>query len=266
MPMFNTRRLAAAGVALLALAGTLAGCGDLTVQPKSTITSGNIFSDPTSYRAFLAKLYGGLGVTGQAGPNADNTTPPADIAGIDEGFSQYMRAYWQFQEVPTDEAVIGWGDPGLPVVNTQLWSASNEWVNAMYSRIFYQVALANQFLRETTESKLTSRGATAALKTQVEAYRAEARFLRALSYYHAMDLFGSVPLVDENFDVAALPHQGTRAEVFAFVESELKAIRPALPAVSTGNNYGRASQAAVDMILAKLYLNAQVYTGTARYS
>src|SRR5215208_473684 len=266
MPMFNTRRLAAAGVALLALAGTLAGCGDLTVQPKSTITSGNIFSDPTSYRAFLAKLYGGLGVTGQAGPNADNTTPPADIAGIDEGFSQYMRAYWQFQEVPTDEAVIGSGDPGLPVINTQLWSASNEWVNAMYSRIFYQVALANQFLRETTDAKLSGRGATAQLKTEVAGYRNEARFLRALSYYHAVDLYGPVPIVDENFDVSKLPTQATRAQVFGFVESELKAVREALPATSTGDYYGRASQAAVDMILAHLYLNAEVWTGTARYA
>jgi hypothetical protein len=251
-------RLAVVGVAL---AIATAACGDLTVEPKSTITAANVFTDPASYKSFLAKLYGGLVLTGQSGPAGNG-----DVAGIDEGFSQYIRGYWQMQELPTDEAIIGWGDTGLPELNKMTWSASNVFVNAMYSRIYYQVALANQFLRETTPAKLSERGASAALQSEVAGYRAEARFLRALSYWHAIDLFGDVPLVDENFPVSALPVQKPRAEVFAFVESELKAIRPELPAKSTGDYYGRASQAAVDMVLAHLYLNAQVYTGTARWA
>lgn len=250
-------RFLTAGVLLLAALA----CGDLSVQPRSTVTDASIFNDPASYRAFLAKLYAGLAVTGQEGPAGN-----ADIQGIDEGFSQYVRGYWQMQELPTDEVIIGWGDTGLPELNTQLWSASNVFISAMFSRIFYQVALANQFLRETTDAKLSSRGASAQLRAQVEGYRAEARFLRALSYYHAVDLFGNVPLVDENFDVSALPRQAPRAEVFAFVETELEAIRPLLPAGSSGDNYGRASQGAVDMVLAKLYLNAETYTGTERWS
>ncbi|MFL5561564.1 MAG: RagB/SusD family nutrient uptake outer membrane protein [Gemmatimonadaceae bacterium] len=253
----TTRWLVTTAVALAAIAA----CSDVPVQPKSTITSANIFSDPTSYKAFIAKLYGGLVVTGQNGPDGN-----ADIAGIDEGFSQYIRGYWQLQELPTDEAIIAWGDIGLPELNTQTWSASNPFVNAMYSRIYYQVALANQFLRETTDPLVASRGASAALKEQIHGYRAEARFLRALSYWHAIDLYGNVPLTDENFDLRTLPHQATRAEVFNFVESELKAIRPLLPPKSTGDYYGRASQAAVDMVLAHLYLNAKVYTGTDRYA
>ena len=243
------------------LLAVMTACGDLTVQPKSSITTGNVFSDTTSYRAFLAKLYAGLVVTGQNGP--DNNP---DILGIDEGFSQYTRGYWQMQELPTDEAIIAWGDIGLPELNTMTWSASNVFVNAMYSRIFYQVAVANQFLRETRDTTLTRRGVSTELRTQIQQYRAEARFLRALSYWHALDLFGSVPLVDEDVILTTLPRQGTRTEVFTFVESELKAIRSALPAKSTGANYARASQASVDMLLAKLYLNAKVYTGTDRSS
>jgi hypothetical protein len=254
----STWKWLATGVVVLAVNSA---CGDLTVQPKSSITSANIFSDPASYKAFLAKLYGGLVLTGQNGP--DNNP---DIAGIDEGFSQYLRGYWYLNELSSDEGIIGWGDIGLPEINKQTWAASNPFVNAMYSRIYYQVALANQFIRETTDSKLDSRGASAALKTQVHGYRAEARFLRALSYWHALDMFGNVPLTDENTDVASLPKQATRAEVFSFVESELKAIRPLLPAKSTGDYYGRASQAAVDMVLAHLYLGAKVYTGTDRYA
>jgi starch-binding outer membrane protein, SusD/RagB family len=249
-----TARLGAVGILL---AATAVACNnDLTVQPVSTITSANIFTDSASYRAFLAKLYSGLVVTGQTGPDGN-----PDIGGIDEGFSQYVRGYWQLQELPTDEAIIGWNDIGLPELNTQTWSASNPFVNAMYSRIFYQVALANQFLRETTDEKLTSRGTSASLVTQVHQYRAEARFLRALSYYHALDLFGNVPVVDENFDVTKLPTQATRSDVFNFVEKELKDVIPLLPAAKTGQ-YGRADQGAANMVLAHLYLQAKVYTGT----
>src|SRR5690349_4232055 len=195
-----TRRLGIAGVLLIAAA--TACSNDLTVQPKSTITSANIFSDTTSYRAFLAKLYAGLAVTGQSGPDGK-----PDISGIDEGFSQYVRGYWQLQELPTDEAIIGWGDTGLPELNTQTWSAANPFTTAMYARIFYQVALANEFLRQTSDAQLSARGTPAALVTEVQGYRAEARFLRALSYYHALDLFGNVPIVDENFDISKLPVQ-----------------------------------------------------------
>jgi hypothetical protein len=120
-------------------------------------------------------------------------------------------------------------------------------------------------LRETTDEKLAARGASTALKASVQQFRAEARFLRTLSYWHALDLFGNVPLVDEKFDISQLPKQATRAEVFTFVESELKAIRSQLPAAKKGQ-YGRADQGALDMVLANLYLNAKVYTGTDRYS
>ena len=149
----STRWLAV-GSAALCLA--LPACNnDLTVAPQSNITTGNIFSDTTSYRAFLAKLYAGLAVTGQSGPDGK-----PDISGIDEGFSQYVRGYWQLQELPTDEAIIGWGDTGLPELNTQTWSAANPFTTAMYARIFYQVALANEFLRQTSDAQLSPRGTT----------------------------------------------------------------------------------------------------------
>ena len=257
--MYNksTRWLIASIAALCLVA--VACSQDLTLQPQSQITSGNIFSDPAAYEEFLAKLYAGLAVTGQQGAAGN-----PDINGIDEGFSQYVRGYWQLQELPTDEAIIGWGDTGLPELNSQTWSASNPFTTAMYARIFYQVALGNEFLRQTSDAALASRGTSAALATQIAGFRAEARFLRARSYYHALDLFGNVPVVDENFNLAALPAQSTRADVFAFVESELKAVRSALPATSTGAYYGRASQAAVDMTLAHLYINAKVWSGTDR--
>ncbi|MHB0948491.1 MAG: RagB/SusD family nutrient uptake outer membrane protein [Gemmatimonadaceae bacterium] len=245
--------------ALVLLVG--AGCTDLTVQPKSTVSSANIFNEPGSYRLFLAKLYGGLAVTGQEGPAGSG-----DIAGIDEGFSHYLRLWWQMEELPTDEAAIAWNDAGVQELNTQLWSSSNQFLVAMYYRIFFQVSLANEFLRETTDAKLAGRGVSGPLATDIAQYRAEARYLRALSYWHAVDLFGSVPLIDENFALGKTPpKQASRTEVFDFVVSELTAIRAQLPAAGAAQ-YGRVDQGAVAALLAEVYLNAGVYTGTDRYA
>lgn len=251
--------LRAISVSALLVAGL--GCTDVTTEPKSTVTGANVFNDPSSYRAFLAKIYAGLAVTGQQGGAGK-----PDIQGIDEGFSHYVRLVWQMNELPTDEAAIAWNDQGVQELNTQIWATSNQFLNAMYYRIFFQVSMVNEFLRETTDEKLAARGATDALKAQVATYRAEARFLRALSYWHGIDLFGSIPLVVETDPIGSTPpKQATRTELFNYVESELKAIQPQLPS-RTAVEYGRVSSAAATMLLAKLYMNAQVYTGTARYS
>src|SRR3989454_8046664 len=139
------------------------GCTDPTVAPKSSVSSANVFNDPNAYRAFLAKIYGGLIVTGQRGPDGS-----PDIGLIDEGFGEYLRLYWYLQEMPTDEAVIGWNDPGLPDLNTGVWGASNSMVNAMYYRVFYQIMLVNEFLRQSTDAKLAERNQNdPTLKTNV---------------------------------------------------------------------------------------------------
>ena len=236
-------------------------CTDVTVAPKSTVASTNIFNEASSYRAFIAKIYAGLAVTGQQGPAGS-----ADITSNDEGFSSYTRLIWQMQELPTDEAAIAWNDDGVQTLNTQLWTSSNPFLGMMYYRIYFQVGLVNEFLRQTTDALLASRNVSPQLQSDIKVYRAEARFLRALSYWHGIDLFGDIPLVtEENAIGKTPPQQRTRAEVFDYVVSELNAIRPDLPAGGTGQ-YGRADQGAVAMLLAKLYLNAQVYAGTDRYA
>jgi hypothetical protein len=239
----------------------VAGCTDLTLEPKSSVTEANIFSDPNSYRAFLARVYAGLALSGQAGGAG-----LPDISGIDEGFSQYLRLYWETEELPTDEAVIAWGDIGLPEMNTATWTSSSRMVVAMYYRIYFQVVMANEFLRQTTDAKLDGRGVVGPLRAQIATYRAEARFLRALSYWHGIDLFGSIPLVTEDNPIGGpLPTQSTRAQIYDFIVSELNDIRSSLPAAGP-SSYGRATPAAADMLLAEVYLNAGVYTGTTHYA
>src|SRR5918992_3480919 len=214
-------------------------CTDTTELPITTITDTNFFSDPSSYRAFLAKIYAGLAVSGQQGAAGNG-----DIQGIDEGFSQYLRLYWEAQELPTDEAVIAWGDVGLPEMNTQLWASSNSFVVAMYYPIAVQVSLVNEFLRQTTDARLAERNASPELRADIQVFRAEARFLRALSYWHGIDLFGNIPLVTEANPVnSPPPEQATRSAIFDFLVSELNAILPALAGPRAGE-YGRADQAA----------------------
>jgi hypothetical protein len=237
-------------------------CTDTTELPTSTITDTNYFNDPSSYRAFLAKIYAGLATSGQQGPAGNG-----DIKGIDEGFSQYLRLYWEAQELPTDEAVIAWGDPGLPEMNTQLWASSNPFVVSMYYRVAFQVSMANEFLRQTSDEKLAERNVSGDLHADIQVFRAEARFLRALSYWHGIDLFGGIPLTTEADPIGpTAPLQSTRQEVYDFLVSELTAIQADLPAATGSGTYGRATKEAASMLLAHIYLNAEVYTGTPQYA
>lgn len=247
----------------IALSGALllgsAACTDLDLNPPSSAVPEVFFKDESSYKAFVARVYAGLAVTGQNGPAG-----AADISSLDEGFSNYLRQYWQFQTLTTEEAVIGWGDEGLPDLHNHSWTSANQFVRAMYYRIFFQVSMANEFLRETTDEKLDARGVSAATKADVKAYRAEARFLRALSYWHGIDLFGNIPFYTETDGIgSAAPRQASREEVFNFIESELNAIENDMVAPGA-NEYGRADRAAVWMLQAKLFLNAKVYTGRER--
>ncbi|MBL7825131.1 MAG: RagB/SusD family nutrient uptake outer membrane protein [Saprospiraceae bacterium] len=252
-------------IALTALLSLLAvSCfKDLNTTPidEDEITSAAVYDNPAAYKQVLAKLYAGLALSGQEGPEGR-----PDIAGINEGFSTYLRQYWKAQELPTDEAVIAWNDGNLSDYHQQDWDANNEFIAATYNRMYYQISLCNEYLRETTEEKLNSRGVDAALKAEIATYRAEARFLRALSYWHALDLFRNVPFVTENDNVGSFfPPQYTAEQLFNYIESELLAIDADLVNPQQ-NEYGRADKACAWTLLAKLYLNSEVYTGRPRYA
>ena len=165
---------------------------DLNTEPldRDEITSASVYENASNYYLVLAKLYAGLAVSGQQGPHG-----MPDISGIDEGFGQYLRGYWYAQEFTTDEAVISWNDQTIKDYHWQTWNSSDVFITAFYYRIFYQITVCNEFIRETSDEKLDERGVTGGLRTEIGQYRAEARFLRALSYYHALDLFGNVPFL-----------------------------------------------------------------------
>lgn len=251
-------------ITVLAVILAISACTkDLDTVPldKDVMTSASVYEDFDSYKMVLAKLYAGLSVSGQTGPHGNN-----DLSGLDEGFGQYLRGYWYAQELPTDECIIAWNDLTLKDYHEQDWTSSDPFISNLYYRLFYQISLCNEFIRESTDSKLDERGMSSTEKDEIAGYRAEARFLRALSYWHALDLFGNVPFVTEEDAVGSFfPQQIMRADLFDYVESELLAIEAELPAPMT-NEYARADQAAAWMLLAKLYLNAEVYIDTPKYT
>jgi starch-binding outer membrane protein, SusD/RagB family len=229
--------------------------GDLDVAPldKKLTTSVDVYTDTESYKAGLAKLYAAFALTGQVGPAGDG-----DVDGVDEGFSCFIRSLWNMQELTTDEAVWTYpNDANGTIFNLHYntWGPSDIIPTALFARIMNVVALSNEFIR-ATNAKIDD--------PEIKRFQAEARFLRALAYYYGIDLFGKMPFVTEaDLPGAYFPPQKTRAELFAYVESELQAIKPELlaPRANFPNNYGRADRGACAMVLAKLYLNAAVYLG-----
>lgn len=249
-------------VFILSLLFTLSSClDDLNIEPKDDdqdLSEVFFTSKPESYKQFLAKIYAGFVVTGQEGPAGQS-----DLGGsVDEGFSQYMRGYWQCQELTTDEAMIAWGESDNTTIkdlNFNTWNKDNIFTEAFFARVFFQIGLCNEFLRETTPEKLASRGVSEDLKTQMIKFRAEVRFLRALTYYHGIDIFGDVPFMTDADFLGVKPSMQTREYVFDYLLTELDAIDADLAAPKS-NEYGRADKAAAWMLKAKLLLNSKVYT------
>lgn len=249
--------------AILLLACT-AGCvKDLDRQPFYEPNTDVVYRDAANYIQVLAKLYVSFNLAGQ------NTVGAADVTSgpnNDEGEASYMRSYWTLQQIPTDETVVAWNDASLQDLNKINWNSGNVIVRLCYNRIYYTIALCNEFIRETTDAKMAERGIAETNAVLFRQYRAEARFLRALAYYHAMDLYGNVPFVTEaDAPGKYLPKQIQRADLFTYIESELKDIEGKV-GTPRAPGYGHADQAAVWSLLATLYLNAEVYTGSARYA
>lgn len=253
----------------LAAAGALVcGCtGDLDTKPLNDTdnTAENAYSDPASYAQGLAKIYGGFVLVGA-------NEGSADIDVSDAGYSELNRSFWTVQEYSTDEVKCAWVNDGTWVneMNTMTWNASrNEGIYTTYVRIMQLVSYVNEYLRQTTDDKLDSRGVDDALKAKVHRYRAEARFLRAYGWWMGIDVFGKMPFIDEDSPVGTTsPPEIQREDLFDYVEGELLDLVSAtsdLPAAK-GNIYPQADQGCAWALLARMYLNAEVYTGTARWN
>jgi starch-binding outer membrane protein, SusD/RagB family len=250
---------------LLASLFILNGCtGDLNVTPgdDDEFLADAFYASPTAYKQALAGIYGNLSLTGTSGAGSSN------LQGIDAGTSQYARTILYLQDFPSDEIIWSYeNDEGgaVKAIQRNTWSATNSIALGAFSRMMFSVALANEFLRQSSADNLAARGHSG-LANDVKVYRAEARLLRAMAYYHLMDLFGKAAFVTENDPVGTFQGpQYDRAQLFTFIESELIAIESDLVA-PRANEYARADKAVAWMILAKIYLNAKVYIGQDKYT
>lgn len=252
---------------ILTISGALllftASCkkSDLNLIPTNDQVADKVYSTPEGYKQGLAKLYASYALTHSSGATAES-----DIGGLNPGFTDFLRLFWMSQELTTDEAICAWNDIGIPDLDQMTWTADNSFIRGLYSRSIYQITVCNEFLRESTPEKLASRGISGADATAIQRYRAEARFLRAFQYWVLLDGYGNPPFITENDVIGKVsPKQIKRADLFNYVESELKAIEGDLADPRT-NEYGRADKGADWALLARLYLNAQVYTGTAKFT
>ena len=236
----------------------------LDLSPTNDVTSETVYANAAGYEAVLAKVYGAFALTGNQAPAGNDQTK--DIKGIDEGFSDFFRLFWKAQELSTDEAVISWGDVGIQDFHNMNWTSNNSFLTGLYYRSMYQITLCNEFIRQSADDQLSKRGITGTDVDKIHQFAREARYLRAFQYWVLMDLYGNPPFATENTVIGgAPPPQISRGDLFNYIESELKAIEPEMPAPHS-NEYGRSDVAAVWALLARMYLNAEVYTGTARYT
>ncbi|SNT34483.1 SusD family protein [Ekhidna lutea] len=233
-------------------------CTDLDLEPKNGLVESVAFENFEGYQSYIAKVYASLTLTGQQGAAGQ---PDLTIIN-DEGFSSYLRVWWKAQELTTDEAIIAWNDSGIRDLHNHAWGADNQFVRVLYYRIFYTISLANDFIRVAED---LPPGLSSDEIATINEYVAEARFIRAFSYWHALDHFRNIALITSI--TAELPTQVDPQVIFNFIESELNDIEDQLlPAGQSNHDYGRVDRAAAWMLKAKLYLNAEVYVGADRYS
>lgn len=235
---------------------------DLDVEPvdPNIVTTDQVYAKQENYKGVLAKCYAALSLSGQQGPAGD-----PDISNFDEGYSSFVRLSFYIQELTTDEAIMGSQTNGLRQLATHTWDANTAILNGYYARLYQIIGYSNEFLRQTTEAKLQSRNHTdPTFKSEVENFRAEARFLRAYAYWVLLDTYGKVPFVTDadEMNPQLLPEQIQPADLFNYVEKELLEIEKILPST---NEYGRVDKVAANFLLSRLYLNAKVYTKTEQW-
>lgn len=223
---------------------------DLDVEPIDPAQQ----SDVTAEQMFN-KCYSVFATSGNNGGD-DNT----DVSGLDGSFQHKFRQMWNSNELTTDEAICGWGDDGIASYCHNSYSASHPMLRGYYYGLCIGITFCNHYLEEFDDYDATM--------------TAEVRFLRAFQFYLLTDAFGNIPFTTKvSVDN---PEQYTRAQVYEFIESELKDIigegsgnqilsDPA-PKKYGQQGYGRIDKAAAWMLLARLYLNAQVYTGTPQWA
>ena len=243
--------------AVLAAMLTIGSCtDDLDQKPVIGIPTETVYGSVEGYRSVLAKIYASYSIIGaeRGGGSADmSTNKGQDI----------LRTMFYLQECPTDAAAYKYnsGD-NLQNITYMKWDPTDVWVSDAYYRLYYVIALANDFLRNSSEGKIAA--FSDAEKEILRGYSLEARFMRALSYAYVLDLFRQGPMVTEDSPTTSfMPEAYDGKKLYDFIIGEIDEIAPLLPAHP---EYPRAGQGAAYALGARVALNGEVYTGTPHYT
>lgn len=255
----NIKKALSAAAASLMFTACIGDLDTLPLNPSEVTSEVAYGNSELAYLQGLTKIYFQF---------ASNDTK--DLIVDDGGSSELIRAFWSTQEISSDACKVGWGnDSWAQDLNNNTWSpAHNHMIYSVYIRTLQGVAYVNEYLRQTAPDRLESRGVGPELAAKIESFRAEARFLRAYFYWMAFDSFGNVPFAVESTPIGGgnNPPQTARAEVFNFIVGELEALAAdGSPMPEAQSNYPRADKGSCLGLLARLYLNAKVYTGTEMY-
>lgn len=227
---------------------------DLTPTDPNSFTWADVEKDPDTYLPqVFAKCYSSLAVSGQSGEGS------ADLGGLDAGASCWQRAIYMLNEFPTDETLWIWPDAGIVDLVTGTWSTGNVNVYGTYSRFYVGIAICNDFIRQVRNS-----GIDLTNKTEINCSKQfilEARAIRALNYFYVLDMFGNAGWSDDSMDYGENPAPIKRADLYNKLVDELKSIIAEWP--NAQPSYGRVGVDGVKAVLAKVYLNAKVYTDGA---
>ena len=191
----------------------------LDLFPVNDLTPEKAFSTAAGYKNVLAKIYGTLSISGNKGPAGE-----PDIAGnLDEGSQVgFIRMFFNCEELPTDEAVVAWNDQTIHDFHDLKWTSADPFLKGIYARPIYNITLINEYLRESTDEKLATRGISGADAVDIKKSRAEARFLRAFNYWVMLDLFGKSTFITEaNLIGTDLPGEISRKDLFTYIHRSL---------------------------------------------
>mgnify|MGYP000983006201 CR=1 FL=1 len=228
---------------ILAL-GTLSSChDDLDRLPTNGMNGDQLYNSVDGYKNEMITIY----------------------SQISSGY--FIREFWNMQEIPTDEAIMTWDDPqGTFSFNSIEWNADNSAIYEFYSMVMYNITLCNNFIIESSDANLNERGFSEDDKQTIKTFIAEVKFLRAYFYWTMLDLFGNPPFATvETLTKGIAPEQIKQSALFDYLVSELTDIDES-DALPDRNEYGRVSKSAVWALFARLYLNAETYSGTKHYT
>lgn len=214
--------------------------------------------DPKGYMdRVLAECYQSLATSGYNGPGS------SIISGGDAGANSFTRAVFVCNELTTDEfAWKQFGDAGQYELATMQFAADNGVMYTTYSRIYTCIALCNEFLRTVEGGKFYL---TEDLMPLAEEYKRQVKVLRGLCYFYAIDMFGNAGYQDETMPAGTAPEQWKRADLYKKVVAGLEEVSDSWGETYATPSYGYVGKEACDALLAKFYLNAEVFCGEPAY-